>query len=441
MQQERITLVEEEPVFVLSNDDEAEGRRPCGGRARMGPFAAEMRRFFGRQELVTKQADFPWYDLPQLHQAIAACFEDWQLLAEGGPPRALRDTLWLPETRRMLVAPGQCDEFAYEATRFYRLPDGGRRVLAIEERPGLRTGGISARLIGPRAQKKDVGREFAALLARMERPHYLQGQVLKPDAGILEDLMPCGWNDVALDADVRETVEQNTVEVLRRRQQFKRHGVPLKRGVLLYGPPGTGKTLLAKVLAGQKLATFVYVTAADMARLDEVRGIFELARKLEPTIIFFEDLDFSAEERNYWRSSVLGEILAQLDGFENNDGLIFMATTNDLEAIDPAIRERPSRFDVVVRLGLPALDARRTILARNLPVGSASDALLDEAAGATDGLSGAQVREVAFLALQRAVLGDACDAQGPLVLSRDDLTQAIARLRGNRETVIGFARR
>lgn len=299
MPQERSTLVDEKPEFVLSCNGAAE-HRPRGGRARVAPFVAEVRRFFGRQELVSKRADFPWYELPQLHQAIAACFADWQLLVEGGPPDTLTGRLWLPETRRMLVAPGQWIEFAYETTRFYRLPDGGRRALAIDDRPSLRNGGISVRLIGPRAHKKDLEREFAALSARMERPHYLQGQVLKPDASILEDLTPCSWDDVALDDHVRETVEQNTVEVLRRRSQFKRHGVPLKRGVLLYGPPGTGKTLLAKVLAGQKLATFLYVTAADMARLDEVRGIFELARKLEPTIVFFEDLDLSAEERNYW---------------------------------------------------------------------------------------------------------------------------------------------
>jgi cell division protease FtsH len=245
---------------------------------------------------------------------------------------------------------------------------------------------------------------------------------------------------VALEPGVRETIERNTVDVLRRREAFKRHGVPLKRGILLNGPPGTGKTLLAKVLAGLKLATFLYATAADMCRLDDVRSVFEMARKLSPTILFFEDLDFFAEERSHWRSGVLGETLAQLDGFENNDGLIFIATTNDLEAIDPAIRQRPSRFDVVLHLGLPAAEARRKILARNLSHVNIENQVLDEAAAETDGLSGAQVREVAYLALQRAVLGSACDVEDRLVLSRDHLIQAIGRLRGNRHTIIGFAR-
>ena len=340
----------------------------------------------------------------------------------------------------MLVAPGRWAEFAHEATRFYRLPDGGCRVLGIERWHDMGRGGFSVRLFAPRSQEKEVGREFSALLARMERSHYLEGQVIQPDAEIVADLTPCGWDDVALDPGVRQAIEQNTVEVIRRRETFKRLGVPLKRGILLYGPPGTGKTLVAKVLAGLKLATFVYATAADMSRLNELRSVFELARKLAPTIVFMEDLDFFAAERTHWRSGVLGEILAQLDGFENNDGVIFIATTNDLEAIDPAIRERPSRFDVVLYLGLPARDARRRILARNLPGGSADERLLDEAAVATDGLSGAQVREVVFLALQRAVLRDAGDADGQLSLNADDLMRAVARLRGNREAIIGFGR-
>lgn len=409
----------------------------AGGRE--PPFVTETRRFFGQQELIAKRANFPAYDLPQLYQAIEACFPDWRLLVEAGPPRGGTQMFWLPETTRMLIAPGQWADYAHEATRFYRLPDGGRRVLGIEScQVFMGERSSSVQLIGPRSQQERLDGEWGELLARMERPHYLQGQVLRPDASILDDLQPCHWHDVALEPGVRQAIEQNTVEMLRRRDTFRRHGVPLKRGILLYGPPGTGKTLLAKVLAGLKLATFIYATAADMAALANVRDLFELARKLAPTILFLEDIDLFAVKRSYSKSSVLGEILAQLDGFENNDGLIFMATTNDLEAIDPAIRDRPSRFDVVLRLGLPARGARRKILAANVPAGSACDRLLDDAAAASDGFSGAQMREVAYLALQRAVLRDESEADGPLRLHDDDVRQAIGRLRGNREGVIGF---
>lgn len=167
------------------------------------------------------------------------------------------------------------------------------------------------------------------------------------------------------------------IEVFDRSEAFRLNGVPLKRGIILHGAPGTGKTLLGKVLASLKLATFVYVTAADMSGLEGVRSIFDLARRLAPTILFFEDIDLFTDDRSsYCSKAMLGEILAQLDGFETNDGLIFIATTNDLAAIDPAIRERPSRFDVVIHIELPSRFARREILARNLPSTSADDTLL-----------------------------------------------------------------
>ncbi|HVC97477.1 MAG TPA: AAA family ATPase [Pirellulales bacterium] len=131
-------------------------------------------------------------------------------------------------------------------------------------------------------------------------------------------------------------------------------------------------------------------------------------------------------------------MLAQLDGLVENDGLIFIATTNDLTAIDPALRERPSRFDVVMKIGLPTLAARRMILEKNLPAGAAVGELLDMAAAATADLSGAHVREVAYLAVQRALLRDACDDQGQVRPQAEDFTMAIEQVGGARKTICEF---
>jgi cell division protease FtsH len=249
---------------------------------------------------------------------------------------------------------------------------------------------------------------------------------------------PRTWDDVVLEQSVRTAIEHNTVEVFRRREAFRRNGVPLKRGIILHGAPGTGKTLVGKVLAGLNLATFVYVTAADMSGLESVRSIFELARRLSPTILFFEDIDLFADDRSeYCSKALLGEILAQLDGFETNDGLVFIATTNDLAAIDPAIRERPSRFDVVIHIELPSREARWEILRSNLPLASGNDMLIDDAMYATEGLSGAQVREVAYLALQHAILRTT-DAEGHVQLAREDLAGAITRVKAKKDAGLGF---
>ena len=410
--------------------------RKCG-RSPDKPYDSEVSRFFAgtSYELVTKRLELPNYDLPQVDPAIGACFPDWKLVAEGGDRDADSGALWTAETARVLVAPGRCTECPAEATRFYQLRDGRRRVLSVTNG---RYEQFRLFFVGPRSEDERLQAELEALSRRIERPHYLQGQVIKPNGEIIADFEPRTWDDVALEPDVRLAIEQNTVEVFRRRAAFRANFVPLKRGIILHGVPGTGKTLVGKVLAGLKLATFVYVTAADMSGLESVRSIFDLARRLSPTMLFFEDIDLFADDRSsYCSNAMLGEILAQLDGFETNDGLVFIATTNDLAAIDPAIRERPSRFDVVIHLDLPSRDARRSILLANLPHIDAFDRLLDEASYITDGLSGAQVREVAFLALQGAILRTT-DAEGHVRLERCDLDAAVERVAAKKDAALGF---
>ncbi|HVA47813.1 MAG TPA: ATP-binding protein, partial [Pirellulales bacterium] len=245
--------------------------------------------------------------------AIAACFPDWKLLAEGGDRDAESGALWTSETVRVLVAPGRWAECPLEATRFYQLRDGRRRVLSVS---GGRYDQFRLFFVGPRSEDERLKDELEALARRIERPHYLQGQVIKPTGEIMADFEPRTWDDVVLAPSVQTAIEQNTVEVFRRREAFRRNGVRLKRGIILHGVPGTGKTLVGKVLAGLKLATFVYVTAADMSGLESVRSIFDLARRLSPAMLFFEDIDLFADDRSsYCSNAMLGEILAQLDGF------------------------------------------------------------------------------------------------------------------------------
>jgi hypothetical protein len=412
-------------------------RCPKCGRWPDKPYDSEVSRFFAgtSYDLVTKRLELPNYDLPQVNPAIATCFPDWELVAEGGDRDEDSGALWTVETARVLVAPGRWAECPAEATRFYELPDGRRRVLSVTNG---RYEKFRLFIVGQRSEDERLQAELEALSRRIERPHYLQGHVIKPIGEILADFEPRTWDDVALEPDARVAILVNTVEVFRRREAFRANGVPLKRGIILHGLPGTGKTLVGNVLAGLKLATFVYVTAADMSGLESVRSIFDLARRLSPTILFFEDIDLFADDRSsYCSSAMLGEILAQLDGFETNDGLIFIATTNDLAAIDPAIRERPSRFDVVIHLDLPSRDARRQILTQHLLCPLTNDTLLDEAAYATDGLSGDQVREVAYLALQHAILRTT-DAEGHVRLAEEDLSVAINRVSAKKDTRCGF---
>ena len=199
-------LTLDESAFCLSTNGSPEPTCPAGARWRDAPFDAETRRFFGahRHDLLTRSASYPLYDLPQLYEAFGACFPDWRLVAEGGGPDARAGALWTPETAAMLVAPGRRADFALEATRFYVLPAGGRRVLAVEEwHDGRDTDSFRVRLVGPSGEAKALADEFAALIERMKRPHYLQSQVLKAEGEILESFQRRGWDEVALDPAIR----------------------------------------------------------------------------------------------------------------------------------------------------------------------------------------------------------------------------------------------
>ena len=132
-----------------------------------------------------------------------------------------------------------------------------------------------------------------------------------------------------------------------------------------------------------------------------------------------------------------------MDGLEENDGIIVVATTNDLDAIEPALKDRPSRFDVVLEIGLPRADERQRILELNLPRTKLSATALERIVQATDGFSGAQVRELALIAIQESILRRDVDDSSELHVSDVDIERARQQIVGsrNRDARIGFAYR
>jgi hypothetical protein len=393
-----------------------------------GPLATEMLKFFGCEDvaLAMRELRVPAYELPNVHRALRRQFRHWRLEFCGGEAHAYSKPIWAPLYRRVQVRPGKFRSYLASGSQFYRLPGGGSRVLLFEEE--CCPPEAVCTLVGPREEAAQLRREMGAIASWGKRHHYLRRQTLRGDGTLLKRGPRVTWEDVALAPQVRAALEANTFGILGRRKLFKTNGIPQKRGVLLYGPPGTGKTMIGKVLADMHRGTFVWATAADVKTCDSVRTIFTMARKLRPTIVFLEDLDMFASERGGATDVTLGELLTQMDGLESNDGVIVVATTNDLSAIEPALAERPSRFDVVLEVGLPAAAARRRILLQNLSKQAPPDDVLDCAATATEGCTGAQIREVAFLAVQRALLRGAVDADGRALLEFDDVQAAAEKM-------------
>ncbi|MFC2029547.1 ATP-dependent zinc metalloprotease FtsH [Chloroflexota bacterium] len=209
------------------------------------------------------------------------------------------------------------------------------------------------------------------------------------------------------------------IQFLDEPERFTRLGAKLPKGVLMVGPPGTGKTLLARATAGEAGVPFFSINGSGFVELfvgvgaARVRDMFEQAAAVAPCIIFIDEMDAVGQARsaqgtvrtNDEREQTLNQLLAQMDGFEANVGVVIMAATNRPEVLDKALL-RPGRFDRQVQVTLPDQVGRKEILeihARTVPL--ADDADLNRLAQITPGFSGADlaniVNEAALLAVRR----------------------------------------
>jgi hypothetical protein len=212
---------------------------------------------------------------------------------------------------------------------------------------------------------------------------------------------PIADDEIVLEDEIREVIEATVIDFHERRAELMKLGLPGKRGVLFYGPPGTGKTYTCKYI-GQRLssATKIVVTGHSLLHMKHICAI---ARMLQPALVLLEDVDlvFMERERNP-TSTVLGEFIDQLDGFGEADEVIFIMTTNAIERVESAIKDRPGRVSQCLFFGAPGNDLRRRYLARLMRPYNAQQVDLDRVVGETDGVSQAFLKELVGRAVQLA---------------------------------------
>ncbi len=232
-----------------------------------------------------------------------------------------------------------------------------------------------------------------------------------------EDQIKTTFKDVAGVDEAKEDV-QELVEFLRDPSRFQKLGGRIPRGILMVGQPGTGKTLLAKAIAGEAQVPFFSISGSDFVEMfvgvgaSRVRDMFEQAKKQTPCIIFIDEIDAVGRHRGAGlggghdeREQTLNQLLVEMDGFEGNEGIIVIASTNRPDVLDPALL-RPGRFDRQVVVALPDIRGREQILKvhmRKVPLGKDVDAAL--IARGTPGFSGADlanlVNEAALFAARQ----------------------------------------
>lgn len=222
------------------------------------------------------------------------------------------------------------------------------------------------------------------------------------------------FTDVAGEDEAKENLTE-IVEYLHNPNRYKDIGAKMPKGILLVGPPGTGKTMLAKAVAGESNVPFFSISGSEFVEMfvgmgaSKVRDLFKQAKQKAPCIVFIDEIDAIGVKRsgsvmgNDEREQTLNQLLTEMDGFEDNTGVIILAATNRPESLDPALT-RPGRFDRRVPVELPDLKGREEILkvhAKKIKLNPGID--FNKIARMASGASGAELANIVNEAALRAV--------------------------------------
>ena len=223
------------------------------------------------------------------------------------------------------------------------------------------------------------------------------------------------FSDVAGEDEAKDSL-QEVVEYLHDPTKYRDIGAKMPKGILLVGPPGTGKTMLAKAVAGESEVPFFSISGSEFVEMfvgmgaAKVRDLFKQAKEKAPCIVFIDEIDAIGKKRggaalggNDEREQTLNQLLTEMDGFEDNAGVIILAATNRPESLDPALT-RPGRFDRQVPVTLPDLAGRVAILkVHAAKIKTAPSIDYDKVARMASGASGAELANIVNEAALRAV--------------------------------------
>jgi SpoVK/Ycf46/Vps4 family AAA+-type ATPase len=246
--------------------------------------------------------------------------------------------------------------------------------------------------------------------------------------------------DIILDDETERIIQRSIIDFHERREELMKVGLPGRRGVLFYGPPGTGKTYTCRYISHRlQSATTIVATGTSLLH---IKSICNLARMLQPSIVILEDVDlvYSARERNIY-TTALGELMDELDGFNSDDHIIFVLTTNAIDRVEAAIRERPGRISQCIFFGAPNGKLRRRYLEAMLTPYDCKRLIMSDLVASTEGVTQAFLKELVYRAVQIASEHNSADTDA-IALTNMHFDEALEEMRksagASGEAIIGF---
>lgn len=326
----------------------------------------------------------------------------------------------------------------YQSATLYYQKGEDKIVVVISKNEHNGTYSYEAHSIGDR----DI---FDEWLKFSDKENLYKGKKIDASCRFL-DLKNSTWEDVILSASKKKVIHDNISGLFAHREAYKEFGIPVKRGIILHGPPGTGKTQVCKALANQaEKYSVLYVLPKDF---DPSKGgvsrIAGMAQDLAPCLLIMEDIDFIAKDRQLGAAGSVIELMNYLDGLEEFGDIVTFGTTNHLDVIEEAVKNRPGRFDRLIEIGKPEQAEREAMIrmftARYTIEGIDIQKLAKLLGEKMDNLTGAHVKDIcntaaAFAARSGSIAEQ--DGKRVLILKTSHFKEALKEV-GNKDYASHF---
>jgi AAA+ superfamily predicted ATPase len=246
-----------------------------------------------------------------------------------------------------------------------------------------------------------------------KKNNFYKGKKIDANCGFLKINQKLTWENVILPEKIKKVIQRNVDSMYTNREILAKNGISVKRGILLAGSPGTGKTMVCKILCKELPMTTIYVLPSSIRNPSDIDRICEMAKDLSPTLLIFEDIDYIATDRedeggNGWLSI---QLMNQLDGLEEMNGVITLATTNLIEKIEKAIKNRPGRFDKIITIPVPDDECRNRMIRKFTErFILAEDCNIANIIERTSGMPGAYINHICEYAAMLAIEDGSIDA-------------------------------